>query len=127
MQILQSVELFVVARVLLASVFVVLGVERFLTAFGVLGGGATPASPAGYAFAAFELVTGLMILVGWQVRWVALLLALFLVVDAFMSHQFWRFAGAEQHGQLLHFLKNMSMVGGFLLLAWAASLPSKGS
>lgn len=121
MQALQSFELFIAARVLLASVFVGLAIESLLRLTGVLGDGNAPASAGALAFTAFELVTGLMILFGWQVRWVALILALFLLVDAFVAHQFWRLTGAEQHGQLLHFLKNTSMLGGFLLLAWAES------
>jgi putative oxidoreductase len=69
------------------------------------------------AFGAFELVAGLLIVFGWQLRWVALLMAAFLLIDAFLAHPFWRYTGAEQHGQLLHFLKNVSMVGGLLLLS----------
>jgi putative oxidoreductase len=118
-----STIVFVVARVLLATVFVGLGIERLLGAAGIIEGLA-PASVGGVAFAVFELALGLMILVGWQVRWVALLLVAFLVVDAFLSHPFWRFSGAQMHGQLLHFLKNVSLVGGFLLLAWAAGTRS---
>jgi putative oxidoreductase len=49
---------------------------------------------------------------------VAGLRALFILVDAFVAHAFWRYPAAEQHGQLLHFLKNMSIMGGFLLLAY---------
>jgi putative oxidoreductase len=113
----------VTARVLIASVFVGLGLERLLAAAGVLAAGGRPGGAGGLAFGVFELVAGLMIVVGWQVRWVALLMAAFLLVDAFVAHPFWRHAGVEQHGQLLHFLKNFSIIGGLLLLSWAASVP----
>src|SRR5439155_15510220 len=106
MRVLQSFEFFVAARVLLSSVFVGLAVESLLRLTGMLGNGSVPASAGALTLTAFELVTGVMILFGWQVRRVALILALFLLVDAFVSHQFWRLTGAEQHGQLLHFLKN---------------------
>ncbi len=119
---LKSGAFYVSARVLSSSVFVGLGLERLLTATGVVGGGAAPAGAGAVAFGVFELVAGLMILLGWQLRPVALLMAAFLVVDAFLSHRFWRYAGVEQHEQLLHFLKNASIVGGLLLLSWVESV-----
>jgi putative oxidoreductase len=109
---------FIAARVLISSVFVGLGLESLLTAAGVLGRGSEPASTGALAFGIFELIAGLLVMLGWQLRWVAGLLAIFLLVDAFIAHAFWRYPTAEQHGQLLHFLKNMSIVGGFLLLAY---------
>jgi putative oxidoreductase len=63
-------------------------------------------------------------MLGWQVRWVASLLALFILVDAFLAHAFWTYPAAEQHGQLLHFLKNLSTLGGLVLLAWLDSAPA---
>lgn len=107
--------LVIAARVLIASVFVGLGVERILISAGVLA--AAPVSAGALAFGIFELIAGLLVMLGWQLRWVAGLLAVFLLVDAFIAHAFWRYPAAEQHGQLLHFLKTMSIMGGFLLLA----------
>jgi putative oxidoreductase len=117
---------YVTARVLSSSVFVGLGFERLLTVAGVLGAGAATAGAGALAFGVFELVAGLMILLGWQLRWMAPLMAAFLVVDAFLSHPFWRYAGTEQHGQLLHFLKNVSITGGLLLLSWVESVREDG-
>jgi len=104
--------LFVVARVLIASVFVGLGLERIVT---MLDGG--PVSVGAFAFSAFEAAAGLAIMIGWRVSIVALVMALFLLVDALFSHRFWAVPAAEFHGQWLHFLKNMSAIGGLLLLA----------
>lgn len=36
-----------------------------------------------------ELIAGLLAMIGWQVCGVASLLAVFLLVDAFISHPFW--------------------------------------
>jgi putative oxidoreductase len=94
------------ARVLIASVFVGLGFERLLVGAGLLAG--APVSAGAVAFSAFELIAGLAVMLGWKVRWVASLLALFILVDAFLAHAFWTYPAAEQHGQLLHFLKNLS-------------------
>ncbi len=115
---MDHITVVIVARLLLSSVFLGLGGERILVATGILSGNGNAATASALALGAVELGVGLLLLSGWQLRWVALLVALFLAVDAAVAHPFWRLPGAEQHGQLLHFLKNVSMVGGFLLLAW---------
>ena len=108
--------LFILARILIPSVFVGLGISRLLAGAGVLPGG--PVSAAALAFSVFELVAGLAIMAGWKVRWVATVMAAFILVDAFVAHPFWMYPAAEMHGQLLHFLKNLSTLGGLLLLVW---------
>ena len=40
-----------------------------------------------------------------------------LLVDAVLSHPFWTSAGAARGANLLHFAKNLGLVGGLLLLA----------
>ena len=59
-----------------------------------------------------ELGGGLAILVGWQTRWAALALAGFSVLAAIIFHNEF-----GDKNQLLHFLKNLGMAGGFLVLA----------
>jgi putative oxidoreductase len=115
----------ILARVLIASVFIGLGLERLLIGAGVLSGG--PVSTGTMVFSAFELLAGLLVMVGWNVRWVASLLALFILIDAFLAHAFWAYPIAERHGQLLHFLKNLSTLGGLLLLAWLDCEPALAS
>lgn len=109
--------LYVLARVLVASVFVGIGTERLLSAAGVLSGRSV-GSTGSIILSCFELLAGVAIMAGWQVGRIALLLAVFLAVDAFLTHPFWRYDGLEQHGQLLNFLKNLSSIGGLLLLSW---------
>jgi putative oxidoreductase len=114
--------LFIAARVLIPSVFVGLGLERLLVGAGVLAG--APVSAGAVVFSAFELIAGLLVMLGWKIRWVASLLALFILVDAFLAHVFWTYPAAEQHGQLLHFLKNLSTLGGLVLLASLDAAPA---
>ena len=105
----------VFARLLVASVFVVMGAFRLWGAYqGV------PTTGATLTFSALELVLGLVLASGWQLRIVAPLAALLVVADALMSHRFWNAAGAEHAVQLLHFMKNMGLVGGLVLLATLA-------
>jgi len=113
---------FLAARVLIPSVFVGLGLKRLLVAARIVAG--VPASAGTLVFSAFELMAGLLVMVGWKVRWVASLLALFILVDAFLAHAFWAYPAAERPGQLLHFLKNLSTPGGLMLLAWLDAAPT---
>ncbi|WP_367873646.1 hypothetical protein [Luteolibacter sp. Populi] len=108
---------YVVARVLIASVFVGLGVERLLAGAHILSDRAV-ASPLWNLLFTFEAVAGLLIMLGWQAGRIALIMAVFLAVDAFRSHPFWNYGGNMQHEQLLQFLKNVSAIGGLLLVSW---------
>ena len=59
-----------------------------------------------------ELLGGLAILVGFQTRIAAWVLAIFTIATALVAHTGW----ADQN-QMIHFLKNLAIAGGFLLLA----------
>jgi len=108
---------YVVARVLIASVFVGIGVERLLGAATILPGRAAP-THLWTLFFAFEGVAGLLMMLGWQAGRIALMMAVILAVDAFVSHRFWSYGDNVQHEQLLHFLKNVSLIGALLLVSW---------
>ena len=56
-----------------------------------------------------ELIGGLMILVGFQTRWVALVLALFCLVTGFGIH-----LPVGDQANMINFYKNLVMAGGFL-------------
>ena len=103
-----------VGRVLVASVFIAMGSYRLIAR----AGGEDIATTT-LAFSAVELILGLLIAAGWRLRWTASLAALLMLIDALVSHPFWSLAGAERAAQLLHFMKNMSLIGGLLLLATA--------
>jgi len=102
----------VLARLLLASVFVVMGAYRLLAAYQ---GAAIPNSTL--VFSAVELALGLLIAIGWKLRLTASLAAALMLADAVLSHRFWAVPDPERGAQLLHFMKNINIVGGLLLLA----------
>lgn len=58
-----------------------------------------------------ELLGGLAIVVGWQTRLVAFLLAGFSLLSALLFH----FDLGDQ-GQFIQFMKNLGLAGGFLIL-----------
>ncbi|MFC2049288.1 DoxX family membrane protein, partial [Chlamydiota bacterium] len=64
----------------------------------------------------FELVGGLLILLGWYTRIGVYILMIFLVVTTLILHGFWGIEGHERAMQISHFLKNTAIFGGLLLL-----------
>jgi len=63
-----------------------------------------------------EIVGGLMLMSGWNARWGAVTLALFLVPTTLIFHGFWRADIADSWNQLNHILKNIGILGGLLII-----------
>lgn len=111
-----------IGRVLIALLFVPSGFGKLTGFSGTVGyissaGVPLPEVAAGIAVLV-ELVFALLLLVGWQTRWVALAMAIFTFVISFVFHQFWAADAAHHMSQYLNFYKNMAISGG--LLAFAA-------
>ena len=103
------------AQWLLAAVFLVAGGFRLWQALrGVPIGNDT------LLLSTAEVLLGVLLAAGWQLRAVALLAAALLLADAALSHPFWSLAEPARGAQLLHFMKNACMVGGLLLLSLVA-------
>ncbi len=65
-----------------------------------------------------EVLGGLMIAFGWQTRIAALVLMVFTAVAAYYFHDFWNMPnGPERVNTMIHAMKNLSIIGGFLMLA----------
>jgi putative oxidoreductase len=72
-----------------------------------------PVPPLAFAVAvALELGGGLMLILGYQARLVAIALALFSLVAAVAFH-----GNFADQNQMIHFLKNVMMAGGLLQIA----------
>lgn len=73
---------------------------------------------------AMIIVGGLSILFGYKARFGALLIALFLVPVTFTMHAFWNVADPMMaQNQMAHFMKNIAMLGGAVLLMFYGSGP----
>jgi putative oxidoreductase len=111
------------ARIALAAIFLYSGYGKLTNAAGFSGYLANHGFPAGLSYplaflaGLIEALGGLAILAGFQTRYAALLLALFTLVAALIGHRFWEITDAAPRGnQLIHFWKNIAMIGGFLAL-----------
>jgi putative oxidoreductase len=65
---------------------------------------------------AVELGLGLLLLVGWQARWAALGLAIFIAVITPIFHGYWALPEAQQMMQKQAFNKNLAVLGGLLVV-----------
>ncbi len=64
-----------------------------------------------------ELGLGLAIAMGWQTRFAAGIIALWLIPTTFIFHNFWSASADEVMMQQINFVKNVAIFGGMLLLA----------
>jgi putative oxidoreductase len=117
----QRSDVFALAgRVLLGLIFVVSGWGK-LTAFApVVASIANKGLPmpellAGMAVV-IELAGGIILLIGFKARWAALAFAVFLIVITPIFHSFWDVPAAQAMNQQGQFLKNMSILGGMLMI-----------
>lgn len=103
-------------RLLMAVIFVMGGWGKLMASgatIAYIGSHGLPLPQVGYAAAvAVELGGGLLILAGLQTRLVAIVLALWCIVTGVVFH-----LSAGDPGNMIHFLKNLAMAGGFLQLA----------
>jgi putative oxidoreductase len=115
-----------VGRIVIAILFVMSGLEKAMdlngTAAAIGGKGLPLPQVLAVATVVVELGGGLLIIVGWQTRLVALALAIFSAVAAYFFHDFWHYPpGAEHTDNMIHFMKNVSIIGGFLMLCAAGA------
>jgi len=109
-----------IGRLLFAFIFLAAAPRHFT------GEGISHAGSLGVPFANFfvplsgilAIAGALFVSFGFHAKWGAWMLVLFLVAVTLGMHQFWKIADAGQrHIQLAMFMKNISMLGGALLLA----------
>jgi putative oxidoreductase len=100
-------------RLLLGGIFLMSGLSK-LTAYtaitAAISGAGLPFAPLGFAVAVLvEIGLGVLLLIGYRVRPVALGLAIWCLVTAIFFHSNF----ADQNA-MIHFLKNLLIAGGLL-------------
>ena len=109
-----------VGRVLLALMFVYAGYGKiggFEGLTSAIASKGLPLPPVAAAIAlAVELVGGMMLVVGWKARWAALAIAIFTLFASIFFHDFWTMADQAARTNQLMFLKNISIIGGMLMV-----------
>jgi len=109
-----------IGRIALAAIFVLSGLQKLVdftgTASMIAGAGVPLPTVAAAVAVVIELGGGLAIFAGWMTRVAALAIVVFLIIVSPIFHNFWTMGGEERMINQVMFLKNVSMLGGFLLL-----------
>jgi putative oxidoreductase len=104
-----------VGRALMCAIFVEAGLGKLLnpaSAIAMMAGHGLPVPTATYILVVIiEIGGGLAILLGFQTRIVAALLAVYCIATGLIAHYH-----PDDMNQMIHFMKNICMAGGFLQL-----------
>lgn len=107
-------------RVALGAIFVKSGLQKLMAigafAASLASRGVPQSSLWAVIGATVEFVGGILIVSGFRTREASLLMILFVIVATGISHRFWEYAEAARRLQESQFFKNLSILGGFLLL-----------
>jgi len=107
-------------RILICLVFVFSGVSKLMAYSMMAGFAASKGLPMAHyaigAAAALEILGGLSVAAGFT-KFAAWLLFLFLIPTTLLFHNFWTMQGMERMDNQSHFLKNLAIMGGLLILA----------
>jgi putative oxidoreductase len=114
-----------VGRILMALLFLPAGISKisgFAGTAGYIASKGLPLPEVGAAIAiVIEIGASLALIVGWQTRWAAMLLAVFTLAAGVFFHNFWAVPADQVMVQQIMFFKNIAIIGGLLTLAaWGA-------
>ena len=113
-------ELILAARLLLATLFLIFGWRKLRDYPGTVSqlvqlGAPMPVLAAAIAIF-MELPVAFAVAVGAFAHFAALLLALYTLGTALIGHRYWTITGAGKVDSMDGFYKDLSIMGGFLLL-----------
>ena len=108
-------------RVLLAAIFLGSAAMNHIPNFNgvvqMMAKEGVPMPTASHVIAiALMLVGGILLVLGYYARFGATLLLVFLILAAYYFHDFWTLDAAAAQEQQIHFMKNVAMMGGMLII-----------
>ncbi|MBV8235665.1 MAG: DoxX family protein [Planctomycetaceae bacterium] len=113
-------EAILAARILLAVLFLVFGWGKLTDYTGTLGYMAATGAPmppvAALVAIAVEFFVSIAVVLGVWTRPLAVLMAAYALATGIIGHHYWTMTGVEQFANEINFYKNVSIMGGFLLL-----------
>ena len=115
-------SILLIGRIALVVMFIYSGLGKFMDIPGTAAMIASKNLPQPTFLAILagtgEVFGGLMIVFGFQTRIAALALLVYTGLATYFFHDFWNMAaGPEQMNNMIHAMKNLSVAGGFLMLA----------
>ena len=113
-------EVILVARLFLATLFLIFGWRKLRDYSGTVNQMVQDGLPAPVLATAtaisLELPVAFAVAVGAFTRPLALLMVLYTLGTSLVEHRYWTIRGADYVDSLEGFYKNLSIMGGFLLL-----------
>jgi putative oxidoreductase len=107
-----------VGRILLALIFIISGFGKITGYAGTAGYMAAKGLPMVDVLLPLtilvELAGGLLIVIGWNARWAAAAIFLYVIPVTLVFHNPAGLAPAEAQQQMINLLKNVSIMGGML-------------
>lgn len=114
-------------RILIAAIFLFAGYGKVTGFEGTVGYIASKSLPlpqlAAIGAIIIELGGGLMLVFGLRARWAAAALFVFTALAALFFHNFWAVPADQVQNTMIHFMKNISMMGGLLYVMVHGSGP----
>jgi putative oxidoreductase len=109
-----------IGRILIAAFFIPSGIGKIAGFSGTaayIASVGLPAPALGVVIAiVVEVLLAAALLIGWQARWAALIMAVFTVAAAIFFHRYWAAPAEQQMMQNINFYKNMAIAGGLLFV-----------
>ncbi len=117
----QRDAIILLARILLILLFIFTGWTKMVHFAGTVAYMTSLGVPLPMAAAAvaviMEFFVGILLIIGFYTRPLAVLLALFVLGTALLGHPYWTMVDPDRTANMLNFYKNISIIGGLLLLA----------
>lgn len=112
-------------RAMLATIFIVAGIDKIIhyeTYIQDLTNQHIPFPAIMLVIAVvFELLGGLLLLLGFKARLGACMLMVFIIPATLIFHDFWSFQPEHAINETHHFLKNLAIFGGLLYVVAAGA------
>lgn len=110
-----------IGRILLSLIFVMSGIHK-LTAWQSTADQMQAEGMVAVPFlltgaVVLELGGGISLFSGCRTRVGATMLIVFLIPTTLIFHDFWAYSGDEQQQQMIHFVKNLAILGGLFAVA----------
>ncbi|HET9136209.1 MAG TPA: DoxX family protein [Candidatus Kapabacteria bacterium] len=112
-------------RILFSAIFIESAIGHFSAqTIAYAAGNGVPIADIVVPFSGIlALIGGISVLIGYKARWGAWMLVAFLVPVTLMMHDFWNMTDPQASMNRVMFMKNISMLGGALLIAYFGAGP----
>jgi len=110
--------LMLLARIMMSLIFIMSGWDKLMNISGFAATLSQRGVPGflGYVAPFVEFVGGVLLIIGLATRYTSLVMLLFVIIGTFIAHRYWTAEPAQLVNQFNHFWKNVTIMGGMILL-----------